>query len=515
VSATAEKVVVVKLGPPQAAIMEATERFIDVEGAFRSAKTWTCLMKVRKSLEDFPGIVWFMARWKDQDLHNKLIPDYRKVCALMGVTHGTWNARESCYDFANGSRLYAISLKSSENTNVQSKVRGLTVAGGYIDQLEEVPFEVYEEAALRLSQPGYPQQMLVSPNPVSKTHWIAKEFPESNDKPNHRYISLAIWDNAHNLSPETIAAAEERFPVGHVARPTKIEGRRGVVVRGTPVYSGAFDRVKHVGEVLLNPSLPLIESYDFGFHHPAVLWLQWAPWGQVSVLGGLMGQDLHLDAFLPIVQRYRAQWFPRYRTLLSCCDPSGSKHNSHGLSGNPVSIMKDWYAKQGEHVVSPQYREDANTDEARHAAHEVAASYMRRTTVGGEQAFRVDGERWRLVSADDDVFDPFFLDGLEAGYVLKPEPVVSQRGGLIYKAEQDGWFCHSQNCFEYGVQNFVLGVPVRADKAAGVATKHAADVALKQAIEARIALRNAQRDTHPIDAPGGMVLPRGGRRMAY
>ena len=271
-SAVAERTVTVRLGPPQASIMEAHERFVDVEGAFRSAKTWTCLMKVRRKLEDEPGIAGFIARWKDQDLHNKLIPDYRKVCALMGVSHGTWNARESCYDFPNGSRLYAISLKSSEKTNEQSKVRGMTVAFGYIDQLEEVPFEVYEEAALRLSQPGYPnQQLLVSPNPVSKTHWIAKEFPETNDKPNHRYISLSIWDNAHNLLPETIEAAEARFPIGHVARPTKLDGRRGVVVRGIPVYTKAFDRGRHVGEVRMNPSLPLIEAYDFGFHHPAVV----------------------------------------------------------------------------------------------------------------------------------------------------------------------------------------------------------------------------------------------------
>jgi hypothetical protein len=357
----------------------------------------------------------------------------------------------------------------------------------------------------------------VSPNPVSKTHWIAKEFPETNDKPNHRYLSLAIWDNAHNLSPETIAAAEARFPVGHVARPTKIEGRRGVVVRGTPVYVGAFDRVRHVGSVTMDASLPLIESYDFGFHHPAVVWMQWAPWGQLSVLGGLMGQDLHLDAFLPIVERYRGEWFPRYRMLQSCCDPSGSKHNSQGLSGTPVQIMRDWYAKQGEHAVSPQYLEDANTDEARDAAHETAAAYMRRNALRGEPAFRVDGERWRLVSKDEDVFDPFFLDGLEAGYVLKPEPVVSQRGGLIYKADQDGWFCHSQNCFEYGVQKFVQGVPIHADKAPDVAQRHAAATMLKQAIEARAALRKQQQDTHPIDAPRGRVALRagGGRRMAY
>jgi hypothetical protein len=109
-----------------------------------------------------------MARWTEGDLNQKLIPDWRNVCALMGISHGTWNARESCYDQANGSRLYCVHLKTSQRDNRYATVRGLTVAGFYIDQLEEVPEDVTNEAALRLSQPGFPQLMVVSPNPVPR-----------------------------------------------------------------------------------------------------------------------------------------------------------------------------------------------------------------------------------------------------------------------------------------------------------------------------------------------------------
>src|SRR4051812_47252231 len=312
---THPRIVEVKVGPVQREILRASERFTDIEGALRSSKTWTILIKIRRQLEEYPGIFWAMSRWTEDDLHQKLVPDYRNVCDLMEIPFGTWNAKESCYDLPNGSRIYAVHLKTSQKDNRYKNVRGLTVAGFYIDQLEEVPEDVYNEAALRLSQPGFPQQMIVSPNPVPETHWIARRWPKNKQLPDHRYINLSIWDNKHNLDPKTIAAAETLYPVGHPQRRVKLEGLRGLDVQGKPVYSGAFVRSRHLSDVDINAQLPLCESYDYGFHHPCVVWYQYAPWGHLRVLGGVMGCDQHLDEFLPVAERYRRLWFPERRQL--------------------------------------------------------------------------------------------------------------------------------------------------------------------------------------------------------
>src|SRR3954470_17586383 len=118
---TAPRVVQVKLGPVQAEVLRAITktscRFLDVEGALRSAKTWTILIAIRQLLDDYPGIVWTISRWTKEGLHQKLIPDYRNVCRLMELPHGDWNAPESCYDLENGSRLYAVHLKASQTDN--------------------------------------------------------------------------------------------------------------------------------------------------------------------------------------------------------------------------------------------------------------------------------------------------------------------------------------------------------------------------------------------------------------
>lgn len=514
-SAVAPRVVEVKVGKPHRAVLNASRRFVDVEGAFRAAKTWTCLMKIRRRLTDEPGIKGFIARWTEDGLMGKLVPDYRNVCRLMGVPTSTWNARESCYDFPNGSRLYAIYLKTQRNDDRYSKVRGLTVAFGYIDQLEEVPEDVYDEAEMRLSQPGYPQQMIVSPNPVPESHWISKKFPADDRDPDRAYIRLSIWDNAHNLDPQTIAAAERKYPIGHPARPAKLEGRRGPDIQGKPVYGGMFLRARHVDPngVVLNPSLPLLELYDFGFHHPCVIWMQWAPWGQVRVLGGVMGEDLHLPKFLPVVQRYRDQWFPSKRMLLAACDPAGASQNSQGLEGTPQGLIESWYRQHGLETVSVQFIADANHPEKRVTAIQTAATYMDQTCFNGEPAFVVDGERWALVNAGGATFEDFFITGLEVGYVLEAEPRHSSKLGTMWLPKKDGWFEHGQNCFEYGVQSFVKDIPIGEAKQPAAHARHMADAALRQAIEAKAQLRKELRDTHPEDAPRGRVQVAGRRRF--
>lgn len=498
------RVVEVKLGPVHRQIMAARERFVDVEGALRSAKTWTVLLKERRMLEEYPGIQTFIARHKEGDLHQKLVPDYRRVCALMGVGHGSWNARESCYDFPNTSRLYCLHLKSSQLDNRYASLRGLTVARGYIDQLEEVEEDIFDEAALRISQPGFPQQLTVSPNPVPASHWIARRWPERGRDADHRYITLSIWDNAHNLAPETIAAAEKLYPVGHPLRRVKLEGKRGLDVRGKPVYTGAFNRQRHASTpVAIHPHLPLYESYDYGFHHPCVIWYQWAPWGHFRVLGGVMGSDLHLDAFLPIVEKYRKLWFPERLRIEATGDPAGAAMNSQGLRGTPVQMLNDWYFEHGERdsrgeFVTVLVQPDANHPERRGAANQRIATYMRRQ-VAGEEAYLVDPERWALVELGEEKPDTWFVDGLEAGYVFEDKPRFSSKLGSYALAKKDGWFEHGQNCQEYGAQAHVHDLPQTDERAALTKSKEEAMVRKNKRRDESKALHDAMRDTDPDD----------------
>jgi hypothetical protein len=339
---------------------------------------------------------------------------------------------------------------------------------------------------------------------VPETHWIARRFPVDNSKPQHAYLQLAMRDNAHNLDKATIDAAEMLYPVGHPLRRVKIEGRRGLDVRGKPVYSGAFVRDRHVRPIDILPTLPLCEAYDYGYHHPCVIWYQYAPWGWVRILGGVLGTDLHLDAFLPVVERYRSLWFPQRLRLQATCDPAGAAENSQGLRGTPVSRLRNWYLEHGEKddhglAVYPRYSADANQPERRHAANELLATYMRRV-VNGDEAFLVDPEHWRVVGLGDERYDSFFVDGLEAGYVFEEEPRHSHRLGTYWVPKKDGWFEHPMNCLEYAAIADVQELPKAGERAAKSALdhgeKHLRDVARLQSQ----VVRKAQKDRDEFDA---------------
>ena len=239
----------------------------------------------------------------------------------------------------------------------------------------------------------------------------------------------------------------------------------------------------------------------------------------MRVLGGVLGSDLHLDAFLPIVERYRDLWFPQRLRIEATCDPAGAANNSQGLRGTPVQLLKDWYREHGERdaqgsYVSPTYLPDANQPERRVAANQRLATYMRRR-VNGEEAFLVDPERWVLAELQDERFDSFFVDGLEAGYVLEDDARHSGKLGSFYVPKKDGWFEHPMNCLEYGAQAHILDLPLGDTRTEEAKIRHSQ----QQARDAAAALRRSQLDHDADDQPRGLRRIRtrgpGGRRGGY
>jgi hypothetical protein len=380
-----------------------------------------------------------LCRWTDEATHGILKPVWRKALYEAGVA-AKWNGEESYDEFPNGSRAYIRGLRSQDQVNRYAKFRGLTLARIYVDQAEEIPRDIYLELAARLSQQGYAQQITISPNAIEETHWIADEFPADNSKPERKYISLSVYDNAHNLPESVIPALLRLYPVEHPKHRTMVLGQRGMNVIGEPVYKGMFVRQLHVGPTSANPELPLEEAIDFGKHCPCVVWRQTTPLGGVVYLGGIMGDDLYLEDFLPLILAQRKRWFPDISDVKTTCDPAGSHNSSQGVRENGVSLLR----KAG---LAPRFIDNANAPDVRLAMVERHAGLMRRRTSAGE-AFRVDDRRWLLVSANSRREFPFLADGFEAGYVWD-DHLISVGNKQVRKPKKDGWYEHGQNCAEY------------------------------------------------------------------
>lgn len=418
----------------------------DIEGALRASKTTICLRKrLRKALQ-YPGIHILIARWTDDATHSILKPAWRAMCQKAGITLH-WNGEEQYDELPNGSRVYIRGLKTQDQTNRYSKFRGLTLADVYVDQGEELPHDIYLELAARLSQPGFPHQITISPNAVDEDHWIAREFPEDNRDPHRMYIPLSVYDNAHNLPASVIPALERLYPTEHPKHRTMILGRRGMNVTGEPVYKGAFVRALHEGPVAYDPTLPLEMALDFGKHHPCAVFRQVSRFAQVRFLGGILGQSMYLDDFIDIVLNYRAQWFPNPVEIKECCDPAGASDTSHGTHG----AVKTLRGKG----LRPRSIPDSNSPAVRLACIERIAAQMRRRAADRSEALVInsDPDRWLRISSDAIVPDRFLAAGFEAGYVWDVH-LVSVANKQVRKPKKDGWYEHGQNCAEYLELNF-------------------------------------------------------------
>ena len=433
------------------ALKDTTTRELDIEGAVRAGKTTVCLWRELNACLEHPGIHILLARWTDSGVYGLLLPLWRTICERAGIRL-KWHAEEAYDEMPNGSRAYIRGLKAQDQTLRYSKFRGLTLARVYVDQAEELVHDVYLELAARLSQPGFPHQITISPQSVNENHWIAREFPAHNPDPVHRrYIPLSVHDNAHNLSPEVIPNLERLYPPAHPQHRTLILGLRGMNVIGEPVYKGAFNRAIHEGKAEYDPRLPLDMSLDFGKHHPCVVFRQTSSLGQRRYLGGVFGQNLYLGDFLDIVLQRRAEWFPSPIEIRECCDPAGAADTSHGTEGAVKTLR--------ERGVHARYVPDSNSPAVRLAMVERMAGQMRKRAADGSEAFLVsNSERWIRVSAQATVVDRFLADGFEAGYVWD-EHMVSVNNKPVRKPKKDGWYEHGQNCAEYLEVNF--GEPVQ------------------------------------------------------
>ena len=110
---------------------------IELEGARYSAKTWTCCEKVRQKAIKYPGIIGLICRFANEETKTKIIPEFRKICALQG-TELEWDSNELCFLFPEvgglRSKVYAYGLKTQSEAEALAKVRGLSVAFVWVDQ---------------------------------------------------------------------------------------------------------------------------------------------------------------------------------------------------------------------------------------------------------------------------------------------------------------------------------------------------------------------------------------------
>ena len=424
--------------------MKATERYVDLEGAVRSGKTTPAIWKIINCALKYPGIKMLIARWPDDALSMQLRPKFDEEGPPEIL--GKYNAKEEYQEIITGdgtptSWVYIRSLKTSDDGARYSKFTGLTLAVIFVDQPEELPEDVYMALKARLSQPGYPQQMILTPNPPAPNHWLVSEFPEDNSIPGHKYIFTSLYDNRAIIGDNYIAEIERDYPAGHAMRRRWIEGRRGLSMTGDPVYGKGkvFSRDLHVREIEYLPDLPLIESWDFGHKHPAVSWHQLAPWGWWNILGEYLGDHKFIDEIVPLIAAMREELFGAVSELRVCCDPAGAQ--GQGVRHTSVEVLNGHLRDVYGPGVGAKFVTNANRPPQREWAIQQISNHMTRL-VQGRPALLVHP---RCIN---------IADGFEAGYVYDDRIFMQGATPNIRRPKKDGYYDHLQNTIEYVALNY-------------------------------------------------------------
>ncbi len=444
------------------AIFNDTTPELEVSGARMSAKTTLLLDKEIHYLRKYPGIKSLLCRFSDTACATKLRPRFEELCAIRGFIPARWDSKELAFVFDNGSKAYMFGLKAANAAARYEKLRGLDVARVFVDQAEELPGDIGQELRASLRQKNYPHQITFAPNPVARPSWLADKrhggFPEDNSFAGRFHFEVSIYDNRYNLPPESIEMMERTYPPDHAKHGAMILGKRGPNVFGDAVFEETFRRALHVRPIATNLDGELYEAFHVGKHNPCVVYAQRPYAGGLVLLGGILGEDLFLEDFLPIVKQQRSMWFRNHQgKTLTCASPDGASVASSGSRFTSQQVLRS----AGYTV---RAIEGSNAADVQLGLIEQLAGYQRRRNISGDESFGVnnDPQRWLTASMEGVEPNPFMAHAFEATLVWD-EHMASVGNNVVRKVAEDDYFANAVHCVQAIEINFCGSRETQAD----------------------------------------------------
>jgi PBSX family phage terminase large subunit len=170
-----------------------------LQGSVRSGKTWISLVLWAFWVAIAPkdGLYLMVGKTMTTLKNNCLIP----LQNLVGSEAFTFNTGRK------EGRLFGriILLEGAGDARSEGKIRGLTLAGAYVDEITMVPKEFFIMLLDRLSVPG--ARLFGTTNPDSPTHWFKVTYLDHADDLDLHTQFYHIDDNT-TLDPKFIAAVK-------------------------------------------------------------------------------------------------------------------------------------------------------------------------------------------------------------------------------------------------------------------------------------------------------------------
>ena len=174
------------LNPKQIDFMTYQDKRINLlTGSVRSGKTYVSLLKWAIFVGSMPENCEFL-------MVGKTVTSLKRNCLgllqdLVGDNFTYSLSQKSGTLF--GRRVW---LEGANDDRAESKIRGMTLAGAYADELTQIPFDFYKMLLSRLSVKN--AKLYATTNPDSPNHWV-KETIIDNDEIEKKIWSFTLDDN--------------------------------------------------------------------------------------------------------------------------------------------------------------------------------------------------------------------------------------------------------------------------------------------------------------------------------
>ena len=184
-------------------------------GSVRSGKTWISLLK---------WAIWVGQQAQDKQflMVGKTITTLKRNCLVLleeligdNITYSISQKKAVIFG-------RTVWLEGANDERSESKIRGMTLMGVYIDELTQIPQDFYLMALSRLSEKG--AVFLATTNPDHPKHYVKTEIID-NDKLDKQVIKFLLDDNIfldetykENLKKEYTGVYYSRFINGEFVR---------------------------------------------------------------------------------------------------------------------------------------------------------------------------------------------------------------------------------------------------------------------------------------------------------
>lgn len=402
--------------PHQQEIHDAIEknRFLWVNGGFRSGKTRAFIEEDIEACHRFPGMVILITRKFHEDIKGTVKQDFYEAVDPRLIAW-TEDERNICH-FRNGSKVIFRGLYTRSSLQ-RSKLGGLNVGRVHVEEASEITLNDFLDLQGRLSLTSIPEhqrKIYCNANPPTADHWAFQMFEQGRKDGLYACLKVSTRMNAKHLPASYISDMEESYgsQPGWLSR--FFDGHWGFTPKGDPVYQ--FSDIYVDDKLDWNRGLPIYRCWDFGWAHPAVVWMQVGVDREVNILREKLGSKIYLKNFAAEILKITNDEFPNAE-IIDICDDAGKQHKDDGRPSIDI-LENDFHLRM-------RYRQSFVQEGI-----ELIQAKMREM-VGGRPAFKINGVKC-----------PITIEGFRGGYCRDGDEII-----------KDGYYEHTMDCIREGFVN--------------------------------------------------------------